>query len=133
MASGATALETVTDVTAVLENSPLTNAGYGSNLTWDGHVECDASVMDGCTLHYGAVGAVPGVKNPVKLAHHICKKQSCNALALGRVPPRLVSACLQYIPVHIWKDYDPDWSLEPFLVYYIHWTPAVMYSTIAQS
>ncbi|KDR17252.1 hypothetical protein L798_08817, partial [Zootermopsis nevadensis] len=90
LASGATALETVTDVIAVLENSPLTNAGYGSNLTWDGHVECDASVMDGCTLHYGAVGAVPGVKNPVKLAHHICKKQSCNALALGRVPPSLL-------------------------------------------
>ncbi|PNF17965.1 Threonine aspartase 1 [Cryptotermes secundus] len=90
LASGATALETVTDVTALLENSPLTNAGYGSNLTWDGHVECDASVMDGSTLHFGAVGAVPGVKNPVKLAQHICKKQRCNALALGRIPPCLL-------------------------------------------
>jgi isoaspartyl peptidase/L-asparaginase-like protein (Ntn-hydrolase superfamily) len=48
--------------------------------------------MDGSMLHCGAVGAVPGVKNPVKLAQHICKKQSCNALALGRVPPRLVPA-----------------------------------------
>jgi taspase (threonine aspartase 1) len=104
LASGATALEVVTDVTAMLENSPLTNAGYGSNLTWDGHVECDASVMDGRTLHFGAVGAVPGVKNPVKLAQHICKKQSSNTLALGRVPPWLVPACVQSFPFHIWKD-----------------------------
>lgn len=90
LASGATALEVVTDATAMLEDSPLTNAGYGSNLTWDGHVECDASVMDGSTLHFGAVGAVRGVKNPVKLAEHICKKQSCNVLALGRIPPCLL-------------------------------------------
>ena len=97
MASGATALEVVTDATAVLEDSPLTNAGYGSNLTWDGHVECDASVMDGSTLHFGAVGAVRGVKNPVKLAEHICKKQSCNVLALGRIPPWSVPAFLQWM------------------------------------
>lgn len=79
-----------------MENSPLTNAGYGSNLTWDGHVECDASVMDGSTLHFGAVGAVPGVKNPVKLAQHICKKQRCNTLALGRTPPWSVPSYLQF-------------------------------------
>ncbi|KAJ4427775.1 hypothetical protein ANN_25428, partial [Periplaneta americana] len=90
LASGATALEAVTEATAILEDSSLTNAGFGSNLTWDGHVECDASVMDGNTLHFGAVGAVPGVKNPVKLAQHICKKQSCNTLALGRIPPCLL-------------------------------------------
>ncbi|CAG2062917.1 unnamed protein product, partial [Timema podura] len=84
---GGTALEAVTIATATLEDSPLTNAGYGSTLTWDGKVECDASVMDGRTLQYGAVGAVSGVKNPVKLAHHLCFKQNSPTLALGRVPP----------------------------------------------
>ncbi|KAJ9582462.1 hypothetical protein L9F63_003155 [Diploptera punctata] len=89
LSEGGTALEAVTVVTAILEDCPQTNAGFGSNLTWDGNVECDASVMDGSTLHFGAVGAVSGVKNPIKLAQHICKKQS-GTLALGRIPPCLL-------------------------------------------
>jgi taspase (threonine aspartase 1) len=126
LASGATALEAVTDVTAVLENSPLTNAGYGSNLTWDGQVECDASVMDGSTLHFGAVGAVPGVKNPVKLAQHICKKQSCNALALGRVPPRLVPHVYNTLHFTSERTVILIGVFEVFLVPYIYWIPALM-------
>ena len=34
--------------------------GFGSNLTFNGTVECDASIMDGRTADYGAVGAVSG-------------------------------------------------------------------------
>ncbi|XP_068086108.1 threonine aspartase 1 isoform X2 [Anabrus simplex] len=84
--SGGSAVTACTEATAILENSPLTNAGFGSNLTWDGRVECDASVMDGENLVHGAIGAVPGVKNPVFLARHLCLKQNAR-LALGRVPP----------------------------------------------
>lgn len=73
-----------------LENSPLTNAGYGSNLSWGGSVECDASIMNGQTLHFGACGAVSNVWNPISLAKHLCIKQ-CENLSLGRVPPCILT------------------------------------------
>lgn len=76
-------------VCAVLENDPLTNAGYGSNLTLRGAVEMDAAVMDGKTLNYGGCGAIRRVKNPIDLAYDICMKQAGN-LPMGLVPPSLL-------------------------------------------
>lgn len=73
----------------VLENDPLTNAGFGSNLTLQGYVEGDASIMNGKTLIYGGCGAVRKVKNPIELAYDICIKQS-DDLPLGLVPPSLL-------------------------------------------
>jgi len=55
----------------VLEDDPHFNAGLGSVLTVEGTLEMDASVMAGETLAAGAVGAVSGVANPVRLAHAV--------------------------------------------------------------
>ena len=55
-----------------MENDPVFNAGLGSCLTAAGTVEMDASVMDG-RLHAGAVGAVRGVRNPIRLAAAIMR------------------------------------------------------------
>ncbi|KAL4568576.1 hypothetical protein LXL04_024191 [Taraxacum kok-saghyz] len=52
-------VDAVSAAIETLENDPCTNAGRGSNLTKDVHVECDASVMDGKSGTFGAVGAVP--------------------------------------------------------------------------
>ncbi|XP_075226661.1 taspase 1 [Lycorma delicatula] len=87
--NGGSSLDAVTEATRVLEDSPLTNAGYGSNLTWDGDVECDASVMDGLHLQSGAIGAVSGIKNPVAVARLLCDKQR-EPLSCGRVQPCLL-------------------------------------------
>nr|XP_006819493.1 PREDICTED: threonine aspartase 1-like [Saccoglossus kowalevskii] len=53
----------------------------------DGTVECDASIMDATTLGYGAVGAIKGIKNPIKVAHCLLTEENKGLLSLGRVPP----------------------------------------------
>ncbi|XP_023636942.1 putative threonine aspartase isoform X2 [Capsella rubella] len=52
-------IDAVSAAIQVLEDDPSTNAGRGSNLTEDGRVECDASLMDGGSGMFGGVGAVP--------------------------------------------------------------------------
>ncbi|KAJ0963813.1 hypothetical protein J5N97_028935 [Dioscorea zingiberensis] len=71
----------------VLEDDPITNAGRGSNLTEEGHVQCDACIMDGSSGAFGAVGAVPGVRNPIKIATYLAKEQITGSSLLGRLPP----------------------------------------------
>ncbi|XP_055332959.1 threonine aspartase 1-like isoform X1 [Paramacrobiotus metropolitanus] len=73
--NGSSAVEAVCAAVVALENNPLTNAGVGSNLTRDGTVECDASVMESSNNLFGACGAVKGVKNPVLLAREILHQQ----------------------------------------------------------
>lgn len=87
--SGGTSLEAVREAIIVLENDPLTNAGFGSNLTLDGTVECDASIMNGKNLLFGACGAVRKIKNPISLAYDINQKQM-DQMPLGLVPPNLI-------------------------------------------
>lgn len=84
---GGSPMDAVVEATTVLENSQLTNAGFGSNLTLNGDVECDASVMDGSNCLFGALGAVSGIKNPVLLAKCLCQQQQHRS-SHGRIPPR---------------------------------------------
>ncbi|XP_063994219.1 threonine aspartase 1 [Diachasmimorpha longicaudata] len=86
---GKTPMDAAVAATMVLEDSPLTNAGFGSNLTLKGQVECDASVMDGSRLLFGSVGAVSGIKNPVYLAQRLCDNQTVK-ISHGRVPPAVL-------------------------------------------
>src|ERR1700742_160732 len=84
------ALDAVVSSISVLENDACLNAGYGSNLTIDGQVECDASIMSD-SGGFGSVGAVsgqfptitlpqaldgyfPGIRNPIQLAHEVLKR-----------------------------------------------------------
>lgn len=65
------ALNAVTAAVSVLEDSPLTNAGFGSCLNIDGHVECDAGIMCGKSLLFTSVGSVSCVKNPIEVPKHL--------------------------------------------------------------
>lgn len=64
-------LDAVEGAVRVLEDSPLFNAGYGSELNLDGEVEMDAAIIDGYRGRFGAVAAIKGVTNPVSVARRV--------------------------------------------------------------
>ncbi|EIE19581.1 N-terminal nucleophile aminohydrolase [Coccomyxa subellipsoidea C-169] len=82
-------LKAVVAAVSSLEDAPLGNAGVGSNLTVKGVVQCDASTMAGDGA-FGAVGAVSGVENPVRVAGELAR-QSREPMALGRVRPMFLA------------------------------------------
>lgn len=53
-------------------------------------MECDASLMDGHSGIFGAVGAVPGVRNAIKIAALLVKEQMSGSSLLGRIPPMML-------------------------------------------
>ena len=68
---GGSSLDASEAAVVVLEDNPLFNAGTGSTLNSLGKVETDAAIMDGASLRAGAVAAVSGIKNPIKLARRL--------------------------------------------------------------
>ena len=91
LAAGSSALDAVVHCVALLEDDPLFNAGRGSVLNADGEVLCDASIMEGRTLRAGAVAAVRGVRNPVRLACEVMEK-SGHVLLVGEGAERFARA-----------------------------------------
>ncbi|MCG2606722.1 MAG: isoaspartyl peptidase/L-asparaginase, partial [Achromobacter sp.] len=71
LTSGGTALDAVTAVVVVLEESPRFNAGRGAVLNAQGGHELDASIMEGHTRRAGAVAGVTTVRNPIRLARAV--------------------------------------------------------------
>ncbi|CBF90123.1 hypothetical protein AN0139.2 [Aspergillus nidulans FGSC A4] len=86
--NGGSAVDAVEIAIMYLEDAEITNAGYGSNTTIEGTVECDATVVDHLGRS-GAVGAVAQVKNPISLARAILEA-SKEPLTLHRVPPNFL-------------------------------------------
>lgn len=64
--NGGSAVDGVEMALRSLEDNEITNSGFGSNLSLDGVVECDASIMEE-SGRSGAVGAVDSVSPPY---HH---------------------------------------------------------------
>src|SRR5260370_2045195 len=80
LSRGGSALDAIEAAIMVLEDDPVFDAGYGSHLNLDGHVECDAIVMNGATLRAGAAANLHRVKNPIQLARRIL--ESCPHMRL---------------------------------------------------
>ncbi|KAI8120106.1 Threonine aspartase 1 [Lucilia cuprina] len=88
--NGGSAMDACEAAIIRLENCGNTNAGLGSNLCWDGYVQCDASIMNGSNLHFGACTNVSTVKNPIQLARMLCDGQD-RMLSMERIPPMVMA------------------------------------------
>ncbi|KAE8149139.1 nucleophile aminohydrolase [Aspergillus avenaceus] len=86
--NGGSAVDAVEMAIMLMEDTDITNAGYGSNMTIDGTVECDATIVNHLGRS-GAVGAVAQVKNPISLAR-VVLENTTKPLLLERVPPNFL-------------------------------------------
>jgi beta-aspartyl-peptidase (threonine type) len=68
---GGQSLDAIVAAIRVLEESPWFNAGVGAVFTHEGHVELDASIMDGRDLSAGAVAGVQTIKSPLIAARAV--------------------------------------------------------------
>lgn len=69
--SGGKSIDAVEAVVRILEDCPLFNAGKGAVYANNEMIELDAAIMDGNTLHAGAVAGVRTVKNPISAARKV--------------------------------------------------------------
>jgi len=74
LASRGAAIDAVQAAILILEDDPAFDAGFGSHLNSEGHVQLDAIIMDGASLKAGAVAAVEHVRNPILLARAVLEK-----------------------------------------------------------
>ena len=71
---GDRALDVVEFAVAELESCGLYVAGRGSAPNSAGHVELDASIMDGASREAGAVAALQDFVNPIRVARNVIKR-----------------------------------------------------------
>lgn len=83
LAGGGSSVDAVIAAVALMEDSPLFNAGKGAVFTYSGKNELDASIMDGSNLKAGAVAGVTTIKNPIKAAYAVMT-QSPHVMLAGR-------------------------------------------------
>ena len=88
--AGKSSIEAVQSAIQVLEDSEFTNAGFGSNLTMDGTVECDASLMSGSNMRWAGVASCSNVQNPICVAKRLFDSQD-DSRGCGLVSPILLS------------------------------------------
>lgn len=69
------ALDAVEAAIRCLEDDPTYDAGLGSVLTREGHVEMDAALMDGRGLDAGAVACVRDVRHPITAARAVLRSE----------------------------------------------------------
>src|SRR4030095_15942146 len=78
--SAGSAVDAVVAAIELLEDDPTFDAGRGSVLSAEGRGQLDAGLMDGRTLHVGAVAGVHRVEHPIRLARAVLERSNHHLL-----------------------------------------------------
>lgn len=89
--SGGSAVDSVMEAVATMEDDDVFNAGYGSSLNIEKNVEMEAAIMNGRTLEAGATGLLRDIKNPIRLAKIVMEKTD-HVFVVGEGAERLANA-----------------------------------------
>ena len=92
LAAGDSSVNAVVAAIAVMEDSPLFNAGKGAVFTHDGRNEMDAAIMDGNTRKAGAVASVTIIRNPIRAAHAVMSS-SPHVMLIGQGAEAFAKKC----------------------------------------
>ena len=92
LVDGAPALEVAEHLAVMLEDSGLYVAGKGTGPNSAGAYELDACLMDGQSRRIGAVCALKGYKNPIRVARAVME-HTPHVLLAGRGAENLAAAC----------------------------------------
>ncbi|WP_419826528.1 isoaspartyl peptidase/L-asparaginase family protein [Sphingomonas sp.] len=103
--AGGAALDAVAIAVRVLEDDPAFNAGRGSVFTWDGHIECDAAIMDGRDRRAGAVAGVTATRHPIDAARAVMERSPHVLLSAAGADAFSAEQGLEQAP--------PDWFATP--------------------
>ena len=71
---GGSALDAVEAAARMMEEDPTFNAGRGSVLAYDGHVELDAAIMDGRDRQAGGVAGLRSTRAPISAARAVMEQ-----------------------------------------------------------
>ena len=98
LGAGGSALDAVEAAARVLEEDACFNAGRGSVLAYDGHVELDAAIMDGRDRRCGAVAGLKSTRAPISAARAVMEQSPHVLMSYDGADDFACEAGLEQVP-----------------------------------
>ncbi|MBT8426544.1 MAG: isoaspartyl peptidase/L-asparaginase [Erythrobacter sp.] len=98
LSTGGSAVDAVEAAARVLEEDPAFNAGKGSVLAHDGHVECDAAIMEGRDRRAGAVAGLRTTRAPITAARKVMEDSPHVLMGRGGAEEFALENGLEQVP-----------------------------------